>query len=101
MPGVAEVASVDYPRVRVWPPFYSRDGFAAASTSNVPLPEPKGEKSRGVLVSGQVKMGRAVLYVGLGPYADEAGSMRHLTVKGERWPGVIGVTKARQPVGAH
>ena len=50
--------------------------------------------------SGQVKMGRSVIHVGLGLYANEPNTLRHLTVKGEKWPGVLGVREARQPVGA-
>jgi len=99
-PGLAEVTASDYPRVRVWPPFYSRDGFALAFASNVVIPALKGEQSRWVLVSGRVRMGRAIINVGMGLYADEANTLRSLTVKREQWLSVLGVKQARQPVGA-
>lgn len=99
-PGLSEATATDYPRVRVWPPFYSHDGFATAFAANVVIPESKGTKSRWVLVSGQVTMGKSTLHVGLGLYADEANTLRNLTVKREKWAGVIGVTEVRQPVGA-
>jgi hypothetical protein len=98
--GLAEATATDYPRVRVWPVFYSHDGFATAFAANVPIPEPKGTKSRWVLVSGQVRMGKAIIHVGLGLYADEPNTLRNLTVKGEKWAGVISVKDVRQPVGA-
>src|SRR5262249_14719439 len=91
--GLAEVTAVDYPRVRVWPPFYSGDGFTTAFANNVVIPEPKGEQSHWVLVSGQVKMGRAIINVGLGLYADEANTLRSLTVKREQWLSVLGVKR--------
>ncbi|HZY88566.1 MAG TPA: hypothetical protein VFE78_27330 [Gemmataceae bacterium] len=98
--GLADVTSCDYPRVRVWPPFYSFDGFATAFASNVPIPGPKGEPSRWVLVSGQVKMGLAVIQVGLALYADEDNTLRNLKVTGERWLDVLGVKDERRAVGA-
>ncbi len=99
-PGLAQVTAPDYPRVPVWPPFFSPEGFAIAFQANVPIPEPKGEKSHWVLVSGQVKMGRALINVGLGLYADEANTQRNLTVKDEQWLGVFGVRETRQLAGA-
>jgi hypothetical protein len=99
-PGLAEVTASDYPRVRVWPAFYSRDGFALAFASNVVIPALKGEQSRWVLVSGRIRMGRAIINVGMGLYADEANTLRSLTVKREQWLSVLGVKQARQPVGA-
>jgi hypothetical protein len=97
-PGLAEVTAADFPRVRVWPPFFSADGFTKAFAANVPIPELKGERSHWVLVSGQVKMGKAVVNVGLGFYADEANTLRNLNVKGERWASVLGAQKSRRPV---
>jgi hypothetical protein len=99
-PGLAEVTASDYPRVRVWPLFYGLDGFANGFATNVPIPELKGEKSRWVLVCGQVKMGRAIIHVGLGLFADEPNTLRCIKVKGERWLNVLGVKETRRPVGA-
>jgi hypothetical protein len=91
---LAQVASYDQPGVRLWPPFYSADGFAANLASNVAIPEPPGIKSHWVLVAGRAKMGRVVINVGLAFYAEEANSLRLLKVRGERWLKVIGVTEA-------
>jgi hypothetical protein len=99
-PGLAEVTSGDYPRVRVWPLFYGHSGFATAFANNVAIPEPKGEPSRWVLVTGQVAMGKAVLHVGMALYADEETTLRHLAVKNEHWLSVLGVQDTRQPAGA-
>src|SRR5262249_34831950 len=99
-PGLAEVAACDYPRVCVWPPNYSAEGFAITVASHVLFPEPRGERSRWVLVTGRVKMGRALIHVCLGLYADEKNTLRQVKVRGERWQGVVGIQPVRQPVGA-
>ncbi len=91
---LAQVASYDSPGVRLWPPFYSAEGFASNLASNVPIPEAPGIKSHWVLVAGRAKMGRVLINVGLAFYADEANSLRVIKVRGERWLKVIGVTEA-------
>jgi hypothetical protein len=83
--GLAEVASFDGPGVRVWPPFYSADGFATALQNNVRIPEPQGIKSHWVLLAGSVRMGRPVIHVGLLLYAEDANSLRLIKVKQEQW----------------
>lgn len=98
--GLAGATAADYPRMVVWPPFYSVDGFATALAAHVAIPEPKGRKSRWVIVAGHVKMGPSFVHVGLGLYADEATTLRNLQVRGEKWVGVLGIQKANQPVGA-
>lgn len=99
-PGLAEVCAEDYPRVRVWPPFYSAGGFETAVAANVSIPAEKGERSPWVVVIGQVRMGRALLNVALGLYADEVNNLRYVKVKGDQWLSVLGVKGAKQPVGA-
>jgi hypothetical protein len=83
--GLAEVAAHDGPGVRVWPPFYSADGFATALQSNVSIPEPPGMKSHWVLMAGSVRMGRLVIHVGLLLHAEDANSLRLIKVKQEQW----------------
>jgi hypothetical protein len=96
----AKVAAYDQPGVRLWPPFYSADGFATNLASNVPIPEPPGRKSHWVLVAGRVKMGRAIINVGLAFYTDEATSLRLIKLRGENWLKVVGVTNTGTLAGA-
>lgn len=96
-PGLAEVCSEDYPRVRVWPPFYSAGGFETAVAGNVAIPAEKGERSPWVVVTGQVRMGRALVRVALGLHTDEVNNLRHVKVKGDHWLDVLGVKGAKQP----
>jgi hypothetical protein len=92
-PGSAHIASFDQPAVRVWPPFYSFDGFASSLGANVPLPEPPGMKSQWVLVAGRVKMGRVTINVGMALSASEPNSLRLVKVRGENWLSVLGITE--------
>ena len=96
----ALVASYDQPGVRLWPPFYSQDGFTSNLASNVPIPEPTGRKSHWVLLAGRVKMGRAVINVGMALYTDEASSLRLVKVRGDHWLDVLGVVDTRTMAGS-
>jgi hypothetical protein len=91
--GLAEVASFNRPAVRVWPPFYSDDGFALSVQSHIRIPGPKGVKSRWVVLAGAVRMGQSVLHVALALYAEEENNLGFLRVKGERWLDCLALEK--------
>jgi hypothetical protein len=93
--GLAAVASNDSPGVRVWPPFYSFDGFATALPAYVPAPTAKGMKSRWVMLAGSVRMGKLIVHVGLLLHAQEATSLGYIKVKGERWLDALAIEKTR------
>jgi hypothetical protein len=92
--GLAEVASFDSPGVRVWPPFYSEDGFATALQANVPIPEPKGMKSHWVELAGVVRMGRLAMHVGLVLCTEDPSNLRFVKVKRERWLDFLTIEKS-------
>jgi hypothetical protein len=96
MPGLAEVTSYDTPAVRVWPAFYSSDGFATGLEGNLVFPEPKGMKSHWVAMAGDVRMGRLLIHVGLALHAQKANNLRFVKVKGERWLNSLAVEKVPQ-----
>jgi hypothetical protein len=99
-PGLAEVCAADFPRVSVWPPFYSASGFETAVAANVRIPAPEGDRSPWVVVTGRVRMGKALVYVALGLYADEINSLRYVRVKGDQWLRVLAVKGTKQTAGA-
>jgi hypothetical protein len=92
-PGLAEITSYDNPGVRVWPAFYSSDGFATGLASNLVIPEPKGMKSHWVVMAGDVRMGKLLIHVGLALHAEKANNLRFVQVKGERWLNSLTVEK--------
>jgi hypothetical protein len=98
-PGLAEITSYDNPAVRVWPAQYSTDGFATSVASNVIIPEPKGMKSRWVVMAGDVRMGRLLIHVGLALNAERPNNLRFIQVKGERWLSSLTVEKVPETAG--
>jgi hypothetical protein len=99
-PDLAEVTAPDEPRVRLWPPFYSREGFTSTIREHVAIPQRKGERSNWVVVTGRVSMGVTTINVGLILFADEPNTLRHIRVRDEQWLSAIGVKESRQRVGA-
>ena len=91
-PGLGEVLEADGPRVRVWQPQYSDEGFARMFFQRVPIPEPAGQRSHWVLVAGPLNLGRQRFHVGLGLYAEEVNRLRTLQLdKEQRWAEVLGL----------
>jgi hypothetical protein len=97
-PGLAAVCSYDYPRVRVWPAFYSEDGFDRAFLQNVAPPTAKGQKSGWAIVSGRVEVGQQKFHLGLALYTDEPTALGCIQVRGQRWLDVFAIEK--EPAGA-
>ena len=98
--GLAEVASYDYPGVRVWPMFPSADGFANALQAHVPVTQAKGAKSNWILMAGSVQMGHAIIHVGLLLYAEEKSSLRFIRIKDEAWLDALAIEKNPEMAGA-
>jgi hypothetical protein len=94
-PGLAAIVGPDYPRERLWPPYHSADGFDLAFAQNVSIPGGgRGQRTRWVLVSGRVEVGRQKINVGLAFYADKPTNLGHLKVRSGGWLDVLGVQQA-------
>lgn len=93
-PGLAAATAADTPAIRVWPPFYSADGFASACRAHVGIPEPAGAKSHWIILAGSVTMGKSIIHVGLAFHADEENNVRFVHVPSEQWLTVLSVKHA-------
>jgi hypothetical protein len=90
-PGLEEVMQADGPRVRVWAPQYSDEGFARTFFQRVPITEPAGQRSHWVLVAGPLSLGRQRFHVGLGLYAEEPNRLRTVALEREaQWAEALG-----------
>jgi hypothetical protein len=89
--GMAHIATYDQPGVRIWPDFYSADGFLSSLTNLVTIPEPPGMKSHWVLVGGRVKMGRVAINVGLALHCEEPNNLRMVKIRGEHWENALSI----------
>jgi hypothetical protein len=89
VPGLGEVARTDRPRVRVWPPQVSHQGFTAAFHRHTPKAARRGEPSRWVLLAGRVQVGREQVMVGLGLWADEPNTIDRVNLGLHQWLDVL------------
>lgn len=89
IPGLGNVARNDRPRIRVWPPQLSNQGFSSVFHRCTVKAEPEGEPSRWVLVAGRAQVGRQPVLVGLGLWADEASDVGRVTLEPHQWLDVV------------
>lgn len=89
LPGLGEMARADRPRIRVWPPQFSQQGFTLAFFRRAQRAEPEGEPSRWVLVAGRAQLGRNPVLLGLGLWADEAVTLGNISLEPRQWLDVL------------
>jgi hypothetical protein len=89
LPGLGEVVADDRPRIRVWPPQLSQQGFASVFHRHTPRHEQPGQSSRWVLVAGRVQVGRQPFLLGLGLWADQPTTIGRLTLEPRQWLDVL------------
>jgi hypothetical protein len=87
--GLGEVARHDKPRVRIWPPQLSHQGFAVTFQRLTEKPDPDGRPSRWVLLAGQARVGTNFILLGLALLADEKTSVGRRTLDPEEWAEVL------------
>jgi hypothetical protein len=92
--GLAEVIAHDRPRLRVWPPQLSRQGFTVKFHRMTQRPEEEGEPSRWVLVAGESPARPRPLLVGLALACAEANHIGRLTLEPGQWNDVLRVRAA-------
>ncbi|MBI1916585.1 MAG: hypothetical protein HYS12_17895 [Planctomycetes bacterium] len=83
--GLRDVLAEDRPRVRVWPPQLSRQGFAPTFHRETEKPESEGRPSRWILVAGQASSGRKPILLGLALWADAPNTLGRVTLDTGRW----------------
>jgi hypothetical protein len=89
LPGLGAIAARDRPRIRVWPPQLSHQGFIAAFHRCTPKHEPEGESSCWILVAGRALLGRQPLLLGLGLWADEPNTIGRVNLEAQQWLDVL------------
>jgi hypothetical protein len=89
--GLGTVARQDRPRVRVWPPQLSHQGFAVKFHRLTQTPDPDGRPSHWTLLAGRAKVGQHFLLLGMAVWTEEPTTLGRLTLEPERWPEVLRV----------
>jgi hypothetical protein len=95
--GLGAVVRHDKPRVRIWPPQPSKEGFAPTFHRYTEKPEAEGRPSRWVLAAGPASAGRRPVLLGLALQADVPNMQGRLTLDPMRWPEVVRVETVATP----
>jgi hypothetical protein len=91
LPGLAQVAESDFPRVECWNDAHARDNFRSALEAGVKIPEPAGEPSRWLLLAGGASGPRGPVHVGLAVFANEPTTARLIDVAPGQWATALGL----------
>jgi hypothetical protein len=89
--GLGDIVRQDRPRIRVWPPQLSYQGFTPTLVRLTRRPEPAGKPSPWVLVAGPARAGGQQLLLGLALFADAPTDWGSLTVQAHEWAEVLRV----------
>jgi hypothetical protein len=91
--GLGAAAQHDRPRVRVWPPQLSHQGFAVKFHRLTATPDQEGRPSHWALLAGRARVGQHYLLLGLALWTDETTTLGRLTLEPDQWPLVLNVRK--------
>ena len=89
IPGLGSVVARDRPRIRLWPPQLSHQGFNATFHRCTPKPEPEGQPSRWVLLAGRALAGRQPVLLGLALWAEEPNTLGRMNLEPHQWLDVL------------
>ena len=95
IPGLGNVATHDRPRVRVWPPQLSQQGFATAFFRNTITGTKEGQPSPWVLVAGRSQFHTPALLLGLALWADEPNNLGRVSLEPHQWLDVLRLRESR------
>jgi hypothetical protein len=89
IPGLGNLANHDRPRVRVWPPQMSQQGFSTAFFRHTLTPQREGQPSPWVLVAGRSQFNQPTLLLGLALWADEPNNLGRVSLEPHQWLDVL------------
>jgi hypothetical protein len=95
IPGLGKVAEQDRPRVRVWPPQMSHQGFEMMFARKARRRDRDGQPSRWVLLAGRANAGGQPVLIGLALWADEPNTLGRVHLEGHQWLDVLRLNAPR------
>lgn len=90
VPGLGDVAREDRPRIRVWPPQLSKQGFAPTFFRNTRRPD-GAEGSHWTLLAGPAQAGTVPILLGVAVWSEETGSAPQQSVEPPQWSALLRV----------
>ncbi|CAN5337615.1 hypothetical protein BH10PLA2_BH10PLA2_14930 [soil metagenome] len=88
-PGVRDVLTVDKPRVRMWPPQLSQQGFALSFHRHLIWPDAQAKASPWTSIAGKIQLEGEALMLGLVLWSPEKTTFGQLTLEPHQWRDVI------------
>jgi hypothetical protein len=95
IPGLGNVAAHDRPRIRVWPPQLSQQGFATAFFRHTITGTKEGQPSPWVLVAGRSQFHTPALLLGLALWADQPNNLGRVSLEPHQWLDVLRLKESR------
>ena len=89
IPGLGGVAAHDRPRIRVWPPQLSQQGFATAFFRHTITGTKEGQPSPWILVAGRSQFTQPTVLLGLALWAEEPNTLGRLSLEPHQWLDVL------------
>ena len=89
IPGLGGVAAHDRPRIRVWPPQLSQQGFATAFFRHTIMGTKEGQPSPWILVAGRSQFTQPTVLLGLALWAEEPNNLGRLSLEPHQWLDVL------------
>jgi len=96
IPGLGAIARQDRPRVRIWPPQLSQQGFATAFFRHTVTPHKEGLPSPWVLVAGRSQFNQPALLLGLALWAEEPNNVGRVSLEPHQWLDVLRIKEANR-----
>jgi len=89
IPGLGAIAAHDRPRIRIWLPQLSQQGFATAFFRHTVTGTKEGQPTRWVLAAGRSQFNSPSLSLGLALWADEPNNLGQVTLEPHQWLDVL------------
>ena len=83
--GLGQIAQQDKPRIKIWPPQLSQQGFAPTFFRKTQSPDRAGKPSNWLLAAGPARAGGKPVLLGLAMWADDKGPMEQIILTETEW----------------
>jgi hypothetical protein len=83
--GLGPIAQQDKPRIRIWPPQLSQQGFAPTFFRKTQCPDRAGKPSHWLMAAGPTRAGGRPVLLGLAMWADDKGPMEQIILTELEW----------------
>jgi hypothetical protein len=83
--GLGRIAQEDKPRIKIWPPQLSQQGFAPTFFRMTHCPDRAGKPSHWLLAAGPSRAGGRPVLLGLAMWADDKGPMEQTILTETAW----------------